>query len=284
VAQTAKRLIAGTLACSLVTTAAIASDRLPFTRVGNLVIVEATVNGSRPLRFVLDTGAARMLIDAAVARELNLPEGESDTIGGAGAGRVPVKKIAGVQMAIGPLKPQTYDFAASDLSGVSSLIGEHIDGIIGYAFLRQFIVTIDYRASMLELRNPNDTLAAAGEQLPIRIENGWAFVRATLCIDDAHIVTDEFLIDSGSDDDVDHPLAREASNARHTQTGNGLGQPVPGAVATARWLQLGSMKLRDLNLASGGASDRTSKLIGGGVLSGFIVTFDYPHSRMFLKQ
>jgi hypothetical protein len=68
-------------------------------------------------------------------------------------------------------------FAASDLSGISSLIGEHIDGIIGYPFLRPFIVTIDYRASMLALRNANNPLVAAGEELPIGIENGWALVR-----------------------------------------------------------------------------------------------------------
>lgn len=225
-----------------------------------------------------------MVVDAAVARELRLPEGENDTISGAGAGRVTAKKIAGVELGLGAAKPQSYDFVATDLSGVSSIVGTQIDGIIGYAFLRQFIVTIDYSARQLELRAPAETPHIRGEELPIRIENGWAFVRATLCIDDAHRVTDDFLIDSGSDDDVNHPMAREAPNARSTQTGNGLGQPVTGFVATADWLQLGSTKLRNVALASGGGSERTSRLIGGGVLSRFTVTLDYPHSRIFLEH
>jgi hypothetical protein len=282
VAQKAKGLIHGFIASALFASACSASERIAFTRLANLVVVEATLNGSRPLRFVLDTGAARMVVDAAVAGELRLPEGESDTISGAGTGRVPVKRIPGVQMAVGRLKPRSYDLVATDLSGISSLVGEHIDGIIGYPFLHQFIVTIDYDAKNLELRQPDEGWKPPGDELPIRIENGWAFVRATLCIDDAHTVTDEFLIDSGSDDDVDHPLAREALTARTAKTGNGLGQPVAGFVARAQWLQLGSTKLRDLGLASGGGSERTSKLIGGGVLSHFTVTFDYPHSRIFL--
>lgn len=261
-----------------------AAERIPFTRAGSLVVIEATLNGSRPLRFVFDTGAARTLINAAVADELHLPQGESDTVGGAGAGRVPGKKIAGVKTAIGAIEPQTYDFIATDLSGISSLIDAHVDGIIGYAVLRQFIVTIDYSASQLELRAAEEGSNRGGDELPIRIENGWAFVRGTLCIDDAHTVTDEFLIDSGSEDEVDHPLAREATNARATQTGNGLGQPVAGFVATAKWLQLGRHRLSHIGLSSGGASERTSRLIGGGVLSRFTVTFDYPHSRMVLKQ
>lgn len=279
-AQTASRLIG----LALFATACSAAERVPFTRVGNLAIVDGKLNGSHPLRFVIDTGAARMVVDAAVARELRLPEGDNDTISGAGAGRVAVKKIPGVQLAIGATKVQTYDFVATDLSGVSSIVGQRIDGIIGYPLLRQFIVTIDYAAKQLELRAPNETAGVAGEEFPIRMENGWAFVRATLCIDDAHTVTDDFLIDSGSDDEVNHPLAREAQNARRTQTGNGLGQPVPGFIATAKWLQLGSTKLRGVALASGGGSEQTSKLIGGGVLSRFTVTFDYPHSRIFLKQ
>ena len=274
----------GLIACLLVATVCSARELIPFTRVGNLVVVDATLNGSHPLRFVVDTGAAHMVVDSATARNIRLPEGEHDTINGAGAGRVPVKKLGTLQMKLGGSPSRSYDFVATDLSGVSSIIGARIDGIIGYAFLRQWTVTVDYSTKQLEVRAPDERAQLAGEELPIRIENGWPFVRATLCVDDAHTVTDDFLIDSGSDDDVDHPLAREATSSRSAQTGNGLGKPVAGLVARAKSLKLGSIEIGDVTLASGGSSDRTSRIIGGGVLSRFTVTFDYPHSRIFLKR
>ena len=94
--------------------------------------------------------------------------------------------------------------------------------------------------------------------------------------------SDDFLIDSGSEDAVDHPIGAQAADRREAQTGNGLGSPVNGFIATAVSFHLGRHELRDLTMVSRGGTEQTSKLIGGAVLSRFTVTFDYPHARMFL--
>ena len=274
------------LLCAVVSSRAnelrgIAPVRVPFAAVGNLVIVDVRLNGSRPLSFVLDTGAARMVVETKVSRELQL--GEGDTIGGAGAGRIPVRRIKGVDVEVGGVPSKDHEFVATDLSGIGSLIGHGVDGILGYEFLSRFIVTVDYSNSRLELRDARSAEPIPdGEELPIRLHKGWPFVRGTLKVTGADDVTDEFLIDSGSDDAVNHPLAAQATDRRPTRTGNGLGSPVDGFIATARSLELGSHTMRDLPIASGGGSEQTSRLIGGGVLSRFTVTFDYPHSRIFL--
>lgn len=259
-----------------------AETRVPFTSVGNLIIIEVRMNGARPLSCVLDTGAARMVVDTQVSRELQLPEAESDTIGGAGAGRVPVRKIHGVTLEIAGLKSTDYEFVAADLAGVSSLLGRRVEGVVGYQFLSRFIVTIDYAKRELLLHDPKSADRIEGEELPLRIEKGWAFIRGTLRLAGMDSVTDEFLLDSGSDDALDHPLAAEAADRASTRTGNGLGSPVDGFIATAASLKLGTQELRDLPMSSGGGTPQTSRLIGGGVLSRFRVTLDYPHARIFL--
>jgi hypothetical protein len=257
---------------------------LPFTRVDHLVVVPVRVNGSRELSFVLDTGAARMVVANEVSRELGLAEAESDTIGGAGAGRVPVRRIHDVSIEIGGIPLPGNEFVATDLKGVSDLIGHAVDGILGHDFFSRFVVVIDYANRRVQLHDPQTKLQSPGEELPIRISKGWPLVRAKLQAAGLPEITDEFLIDSGSNDALDHPIAEQVGESAGITSGNGLGRPVSGFLATATRFKLGPFELRDLPLASGGAHKEASKLIGGAVLSRFVVTFDYPHSRMFLKR
>ena len=46
---------------------------VPFESLGGLVVLPVTIGTSRPLRFVLDSGAGRMVLDRAVADELGSP-------------------------------------------------------------------------------------------------------------------------------------------------------------------------------------------------------------------
>jgi hypothetical protein len=255
---------------------------IPFTNAGHLVIVDVTLNGSRPLSFVLDSGSARMVVDNAVSRELGLHQTGAETIGGAGAGRVPVHRIDHVGYALGGLTPAECEFVAADLSPVTQQIGHRVDGIVGYHFFNRFIITIDYAHHELYVRERGAELNNAGEELPIRINKGWSFVRGTLGVEGERAVTDEFLIDSGSDDAIDHPVAQQVHDRTATRTGNGLGASVAGFLATADSFRLGSHELRNLPISCCGGTEQTSRLIGGAVLSRFTVTFDYPHSRIFL--
>jgi len=276
------QVVALTFAALSYSLGANAAEPIPFTRAGDLVVLEAKLNGSRPLAFVLDTGAAHMVVDSRIARELAMPENGESTIGGAGAGRIPFKKIERVSFALGALAAADYEFVSADLSGLTSIIGRQIHGIIGYAFFAHEIVTIDYARNQIELRDAASEVKSAGEALPIRIEKGWVFVRGTLRVAGLPEVTDEFLIDSGSNDAVDHPIAATARERAAVRSGNGLGAPVDGVLATAKSLRLGSHELRNLRVSAGGGNEQTNRLIGGAVLSRFKVTFDYPHQRVFL--
>jgi hypothetical protein len=258
---------------------------IPFAEAGKIVFVPVKVRDSRPLAFILDTGSTRMLIDQSVSRELGLNEAEPDSVGGAGAGRISIKKIRDISIEIGGRRSQHYEFASIDLSAISSLLGRQVDGILGYEFLSRYLVTIDYDRSMLVLRSPESAPAIQGVPIPITLEKRWPFLEARLVVRGAAPLVDKFLIDSGSSDDVDHPIvAQPEVQKQATTTGRGLGQPVPGFIGRAEELEFGPFKLRDLTIASGGGTEAASKLIGSGVLSRFNITYDYPHSRIFVAD
>lgn len=256
---------------------------VPFEPADTLVLIQARIGDSLPLWFVLDSGSARMLIDKKVADSLGLKGGAADSLSGAGAGRVPVNIIHDLSMQVGALRSEHYDFASTDLAGLTTVIGRPIDGIIGYEFLSRFVVHIDYARHEVSIRDAQAAFTPPGSPVPIELRKKWPFVRATLKVKGVPPVTDDFLVDSGSGDAVDHPVIKQSKGeVRRTTTGNGLGQPVSGYIGTAEALEIGPYKLENVSLACCGGTDETSRLIGGGVLSRFTVTFDYPHSRIFL--
>jgi len=69
--------------------------RLPVEVYRNLMIVEGRILGSRPLRFILDSGAAGSIIDKAVASEIGLKPTDKTAISGvtgtAEGGRIGVR-------------------------------------------------------------------------------------------------------------------------------------------------------------------------------------------------
>src|SRR5438045_2814238 len=67
---------------------AVAPIEIPFELVGRHIVLPVSVNNSRPLSFVFDTGDKFGVIDLERARELKLTLSGEVRIGGAGAGQL----------------------------------------------------------------------------------------------------------------------------------------------------------------------------------------------------
>jgi hypothetical protein len=258
---------------------------LPFENLGGLVVVPVTIGASRPLRFVLDSGAGRMVLDRAVADELGLAREGSGYVMGAGAGALHVEYVRDVTLSLPGMTSGGHELAALDLAPLARTIGSRVDGVIGYQVFARTVVEIDYPGGRVTFRAPENYIyRGPGSELPIDIDRRWPFVRAELVLDDGTVIVDRFLVDSGSSDAVDHPVVREMAGRRETETGVGLGAAIRGHVARARAFRLGGFTVESPNVACCGASEETSRLIGSGVLSRFRVIFDYTRRRMILER
>jgi hypothetical protein len=120
------------------------------------------------------------------------------------------------------------------------------------------------------------------QAMPIELRNKWAFVKADLVLPGPVTVKDSFLIDSGSSDEVDHPIVMNLETRVPTTSGVGFGTQIQGATAQATSLRLGRYSIIAPTVSCCGARDATSRLIGNEVLRRFTVTFDYPSSRIFI--
>jgi len=197
---------------------------------------------------------------------------------------VEVERIKDISFEMPGLRSDGHRVNVVDLEPVQAAWGRRLDGFFGHDFLIRFLVTVDYGAGLLTVADPG-VHAYEGPAIPIPIEfvRGVPLVRATIEVAGNPPEEDQFLVDSGSQDFVDHPLniGKSSAGASPVETGVGLGTPVPGFLGKVDRFQLAGFEIRDVVGVAGG-SGLGSRLIGGGILSMFTVVFDYPKARMFL--
>jgi predicted aspartyl protease len=116
-----------------------------------LVLVPAFVNGQGPHTFVVDTGASATVISPRLADALRIASTVPETMTGAGGvmqatvGRA--TSHAGGGAGLEDLSVVIADF----LDDLGRAVGTTLDGIVGYNFLRNFRVTLDYPNGVLWL-------------------------------------------------------------------------------------------------------------------------------------
>ncbi|MBI2002291.1 MAG: retroviral-like aspartic protease family protein [candidate division NC10 bacterium] len=114
---------------------------LPYRGAGRSLVVEASLNGRRAGRFLLDTGASVTVISRRLAQEAGAdvnPDAPRITLHTAnGPVQAPLTTVASLR--VGGLEVSHVLVAIHDLPGVN----REIDGLLGMSFLRHFRVTID---------------------------------------------------------------------------------------------------------------------------------------------
>jgi predicted aspartyl protease len=115
-----------------------------------IVLVPTMVNAKGPYQFALDTGAGQTVVSPELAQDLGLDLGEKKEGLGAG-GKVSVSLSKVDSIAVGTAKVGTVPVVVTDLSALRSALGDKLDGILGYNYLKSFKVTIDYPGGVLRI-------------------------------------------------------------------------------------------------------------------------------------
>ncbi len=119
---------------------------------GGVVVVKARVNNIKDtLNFIFDTGSGGISLDSVTASELKIDVKPSDKT---------IRGIAGIRsvsfaykntLQLPGLSVDSLDFHINDYDILSSVYGEHVDGIIGYSFFNRYIVKIDYDSMKIQV-------------------------------------------------------------------------------------------------------------------------------------
>lgn len=122
---------------------------------GGIVILRATLDHfPDTLNFILDTGSGGISLDTLTALYYKLPLVPSDrTVRGIG-GIKPLQYYKGGTLHFKGLDVEKLDFHINDYEILSEVYGLRVDGIIGFSFLRRYIVALDYDNQVLSVYLP----------------------------------------------------------------------------------------------------------------------------------
>ena len=174
---------------------------VPFELVSRHVMVPVSVNESKPLPFVLDTGADVAIVRLETAQALHLTLDRNIRSGGAGPGTQQGKTVKDAHWSLVGLNGFTQPVAlALPFEDLPSALGHQVDGIIGGQFIRQFVVELDYQARTLTLHDAAGfTYNGPGDTLPLEFSNvTHPVVTATLTTADGRSFERKFVLDIGA--------------------------------------------------------------------------------------
>ena len=116
-----------------------------------LILIDVHLNGRGPFQFAIDTGTSTTAITPQLASELGIsssPIGAGTTAGA----QVDVRAGNIESFQLGGAKIENMTVVVADFfEMLSAAIGAKLDGIVGYNFLRNYKVAIDYPGETLTL-------------------------------------------------------------------------------------------------------------------------------------
>ena len=117
----------------------------------SLLLVQVHANGHGPFQFAIDTGTSTTAIAPELAQQLGF---EGSPVGPLTTGGAQVNVTAGTleSFQIGRARIDDLVVVVADFfSMLSQAVGARLDGIVGYNFLRNFRVVIDYPGEKFRL-------------------------------------------------------------------------------------------------------------------------------------
>ncbi len=118
---------------------------VPFEFIHNEIVVQVKIAGKGPFNMLVDTDTDPSAIDASSARELGLSIGSNGSpASGAGTEVNTVFPTTLPTVELGSLTAKQVAAATIDMSRISERIERKIHGVLGFSFLKDRIIQIDY--------------------------------------------------------------------------------------------------------------------------------------------
>lgn len=273
---------------------------IPFDLATRHIMVKAAIGNSRPLNFVLDTGANTALVRLDVAKELGLKLEGTLNVGGAGPGVQQGRFVRGANWSLIGLKGFSQPVAfALPLPELPLAFGQPVDGIIGGEFIRQFVVEIDYQAKQLRLYQPDAfTYTGPGEAVPVEfVQQTHPTILARVTPVGGQPIERRFILDIGAGSALvlhtpfvaEHNLLGPDSRTIRSIGGAGAGGRTTGRLGRVESLRIGSFTMPgpitafSQDKAGAFANAALAGNIGAQVAMRFRLFLDYGRKRIIFE-
>ncbi len=262
---------------------------------GGIILVKAQLDDYQDsLNFVLDTGSGGISLDSTTAVYLGVKtEPSSRTVRGI-AGMKTVQFAYGHNLKLPGLVVEKLDFHINDYDILTSAYGIHIDGIMGFSFLRHYVVSINYDDSTIRVYSPGTfKYPRGGYMLKPKFTN-IPIEKASLR--DNNAFTSSFYFDTGAglclllnEETVADSSLLKKKRKRFKTEAQGLGGRKEMSITVIREVKIGNYKFKSVPVyIFDDEFDVTSYpvlggLIGNDLLRRFNIVVNYPNHEIFIK-
>lgn len=255
---------------------------------GGVVVIKALLNNiPDSLNFILDTGSGGISLDSMTTQAYRITTAPSDkTIRGI-AGIRNVRFANNNKLKLPGLTVDSLNFHINDYEILSSVYGEHIDGIIGYSFLARYIVKINYDSNKISVFSKGTIKYPKGGHLLRPLLASIPIQGARLKEHESDIAG-RFYFDTGaglclllSDDFQKDSVKFSSRKKMHNTQAEGLGGKAKMKITTVKEFRLGPYRFRkvpayifadDYNVTS---YPYLGGLIGNDLLRRFNIILNY---------
>lgn len=276
---------------------------IPFQYNQGFIIIDVVFHYIFPLKFILDTGAEHtILLNREYTDILNVPYEKEIKVLGSDFNvdlRAWVVRNIPIQLFEGHKTAQNLIVLDEDVMNLGSITGVKIDGIIGVEFLKNFIVDIDYKHSVVRLYSPESSRKKWSKFKNIELE---LYKNKPYLTSKVHLLSNKtverlLLLDTGAalplmlhfDSDSLSELSHKLIKG---VIGKGLSGDVEGYSGKISKLEFGDDTFDNL-VTSFQTIDSTTKkdeniiregIIGNFILDNYHLIFDFPHKKLLYKK
>ena len=276
---------------------------IPFQLINNLVFIPVIVNGVE-LTFMLDSGVEEtILFSLDDIKGVYLKNTEKVLLRGLGSEEAVEGLVSkGNVLQINGLESKEHLlYIILDQSfNLSSHIGIPVNGIIGYSFLKNNLVEIDYQKKKIYIGNRTSSakkrLEKKYEKVGLTIERAKPYLMSPVVVDSKKVAA-KLLVDIGNSDaiwlfDKTNENLKIPEKNFEDYLGKGFSGDVLGRRARIDGFSIASFNFKNPIVAFPDSSSiKHIKMVpgrvgsvGGEILKRFAVVFDYTNELMYLKR
>ena len=272
---------------------------VPFEFEHNQIILQVKIVGKGPFNMLLDTNTDPSAIDAATARELGLLVGaKGATAIGGGIEKNTVYPAQLPIVELGAITAKDIAAATVDLTRLGERIGKPIHGVLGYSFLKDRIVQIDYPNQKLRFftespypriqLGPNTVNIIA---FPFRYEDGEMMIESVFVNNEKMRAT----LDTGSSGtfsltpEAVAQLGLEEQGRDDEDESVGYNGAFKSKIGTLKAVRMGKLSVDSAQATfwlpgTGHDHKKFQVNIGNGFFKDFMVTFDFKNKMVVFER
>jgi hypothetical protein len=265
--------------------------QLTRAKTGHL-LVKTSINGQDAGYFIFDTGAGGTVVSKELVEKLGLKTFGSVPMIGIG-GKIDSSFVRPETFSVGPVTITSLVMTTLDTAFLSKVMGYEINGIVGYGVMHRSIVEYDNTGEHAALHEPATFSRPGLVWEDLRIASRVPAARATFAGKDGVEHSGWFRLDTGASQQTltfHYPAVRsfallEGRETKESHLG-GVGGAVKSRTGPLGFFTLGGWKREDISAEfatedKGAFADPYSLgNIGGKLLDGFVIFFDYQGRRI----